>query len=194
MKMFRREMSWFEIIIKAIIAILLLILGFGLGGCATTSTSSEGNVDEVNSSETVTEVEDTSVIVEEVVEVKSESTEKVLDPGSTIGELTVLGSLKESLEDTDIAEVWFENEDNAYIIYPKTLSDDIRELANGTGDIDSWNELVDLFGETSKYILLELGEGYSFFIANPVSEDKYIVGFVDGILLFDFVSEAYYEN
>ena len=39
--MFRREMSWFEIIIKAIIAILLLILGFGLGGCANRELEEE---------------------------------------------------------------------------------------------------------------------------------------------------------
>lgn len=96
--MFRREMSWFEIIIKAIIAILLLILGFGLGGCAATSTSAEGNVDEVKSSETF--VEGTSVIIEDTSILIDENKEEVVT-----GEVNVISTVFEKDVDSSISEI-----------------------------------------------------------------------------------------
>ena len=98
---------------------------------------------------------------------------------------------RDFLQDELDAEVDYIAEDKIFTVYTDDpeLAEEIAAIYVGVLEPGPWNRFVETFVQTSNQTKDLLGEsGYALFLCNPVDRDRYILGAMDGVLLYDYIT------
>ena len=89
------------------------------------------------------------------------------------------------------SEVTYDPEEKAFFIFDDDpqLAEEIAATYTGMLPPDSWNKMVDVFVKLSGQTEELLGEsGYVLLYCNPVDRELVILGAMDGVLLYDYIT------
>ena len=89
------------------------------------------------------------------------------------------------------SEVSYDPEEKAFFIFDDDpqLAEEIAATYTGMLPPDSWNNMVDVFVKLSGQTEELLGEsGYILLYCNPVDRELVILGAMDGVLLYDYIT------
>lgn len=128
----------------------------------------------------------------EIKQIREEEPQKEASPAPEEEEAVFTPEqYRDFLQDELDAEVEYIAEDKTFTIFndDPELAEEIARIYVGMLEPDSWNDFVETFVKTSNHTEDLLGEsGYALFLCNPVDRDRYILGAMDGVLLYDYIT------
>lgn len=124
-------------------------------------------------------------------EATEEATEEISDEDIKLPISIIKMQMEENF--SELTDVVYEEEDNAFLLYPKEdLSESLMAMPLLYDDDDyrgSWDFMVDNLANMSETIRKNHGSGVQIHLVNPANEDNYLLSILDGVVLYNVIDD-----